>query len=329
MEKLCIGSLELKNRYAMAPLAGYSNSALRAIAAQGGAGITYTEMISANALIYGNQKTYSMLPGGPEKVPVALQLFGGETEVIFRAAEEIEKKAYFDVLDFNLGCPVPKVIRQRAGSAWLLRLDELYQLFRGLVQRTARPVTIKTRLGFSEEDKNVLEVVRLAFQAGVKAVAIHARTRSQFYAGIPTFDLVKEAVGLQLGPIIANGDISADNFLNIEAETKANGFMLGRGALGNPLIFRQLAQLEECGSCQPIGLEEQLSLMLKHYEHLIAVKGEAAATRDFRALSVFYLKGRPLAHAVKNRLIRIESPADLYSIIGDYRSELSRAGLDF
>lgn len=327
MKTFKIGSITLKNRFVMAPLAGYTNHALRQIAALGGAALTYTEMISANALIYDNKKTASMLPSGPEQVPVALQLFGGDPEVIFEAEKILNKQAYFDLLDFNMGCPVPKVMKQRAGSYWLKRQAEIYELLRGMVKLTSKPVVIKTRLGYSSGEKNVLEIVKLAFDAGVQAVAIHGRTRDQFYSGAADHTLIKEAIDLDRGPIIANGDIDAANFLQIDQMLHSPAYMLGRGALGNPFVFRQLAELEEGKEITPITAEEIIFIMGKHFDLLAEIKGENGAAKDFRTLSALYLKGQPFAHRFKSRLIAINSRADLTQILADFRSV--SAGFDW
>ena len=190
MKTLTIGTITLKNRYIMAPLAGYTNKSLRKMALRNGASLAYTEMISCNALLYKNKKTFDMLPKEDEGGRIALQLFGGDIEVISKAIKIVEENAKFDFLDFNMGCPVLKVMKQFSGSYWLKRQDELKKLFHTLVSNSRHPVLIKTRIGYDENHKNVLDVIKIAAEEGVAGIAIHGRTKTQLYGGNVNYDII-------------------------------------------------------------------------------------------------------------------------------------------
>ena len=207
MKKFSIGGIELSNRYIQAPLAGYTNRAMRKLAYLHGAALTYTEMISASAIYYNNVKTFDMIPTKKEDGLLALQLFDGEIDKILYAVKKVDEIGVYDFLDFNMGCPVLKVIKQRAGSYWLKREEELYELFKTLVNNSSRPVILKTRIGFDRNNVNILRVLDIAHSAGISAVAIHGRTRSEFYSGKVDYDIIKCAQEKNLMPIIASGDL--------------------------------------------------------------------------------------------------------------------------
>ena len=245
MKTLTIGTITLKNRYIMAPLAGYTNKSLRKMVLRNGASLAYTEMISCNALLYKNKKTFDMLPKEDEGGRIALQLFGGDIEVISKAIKIVEENAKFDFLDFNMGCPVLKVMKQFSGSYWLKRQDELKKLFHTLVSNSRHPVLIKTRIGYDENHKNVLDVIKIAAEEGVAGVAIHGRTKTQLYGGNVNYDIISEAKKMNLLPIIANGNISLNNIFEVEKITNADGYMFGREALGHPTIFSNLILKEK------------------------------------------------------------------------------------
>lgn len=313
-KRLMIGSVEIKNKEVMAPLAGYSNLALREVAAFYGAGLCYTEMISANALVYKNSKTLKMLPKKAETAPVALQLFGGDKEVIAKSFEVLNENAYYDILDFNLGCPVPKVMKQGAGSFWLKRQDELYELFRILVLNSKTPCTIKTRLGFNKGEETFLEVVKIAKAAGIKAVAIHGRSKTQLYSGNVDYEAIKKAIDLDLLPIIANGDITLENFQEVEKRLNPTGLMIGRGALGDPLVFTNIKRVR--AGLEPLKKTyiTQLEAARKHYELLLGIKDEKVATLEFRALFIMYLKGLNYNNVFKKDILKMSSRSDFVEI---------------
>lgn len=317
IKPLKIGAFTLKNRYILAPMAGYTGFPLRQLAREAGAALTYTEMISAAALVYGNRKTMDMLPHTREDGPLALQLFGGDAQTVFDSVPIVEKAAVYDFLDFNMGCPVPKVMRQKAGSYWLRRQDEIYKLLRTLVTISAHPVLVKIRLGFSKDDINAAEVARLAEEAGVQAVAVHGRTRDQYYEGVPDYGEIAKVKAAVSIPVIANGNIGLENIGMVMDETGADGFMIGRGALGDPLIFTDLLNLEDGRVFKPRSPEVQIRLLARHFKLVLSEMGERNAVRYFRGLAVLYVKGFPDARELRQRLIKLNSSAEYESFINE------------
>lgn len=318
-KKFEIGNITLPNRYILAPMAGYTNEPLRKIAREGGAGLVYTEMISATALAYNNQKTFDMLPRDSFESPLALQLFGGDKSIVLNAIDFIEKEAKYDFLDFNMGCPVPKVMKQEAGSYWLKRQDEVYDLLHSMVQKSHKPVIIKIRLGFDKKHINAVEIAKIAEQAGVKAVAVHGRTRDEYYNGLPHYDEIAKVKANVSIPVIANGNIDTTNIKNVEEITNADAFMIGRGCLGNPLIFNDFINLENGITLSEHTLEKQIELMKKHFDMIIDYMGEYNGVRYFRGLSVLYVKGFDNAKFIKNKLISMNTINDFNLILEEIK----------
>jgi len=317
MKKFEIGGITLKNRFIQAPLAGFTSKAMRKLAYECGASLTYTEMISATAIYYKNKKTIEMLPSKKEDGLLALQLFGGEIDKVKYAIEKIESLAEYDFLDFNLGCPVPKVLKQHAGSFWLYREDELYELFKTMVDYSHHPVIIKSRIGYDNNHINILDVIKIAHSAGIKAVAIHGRTRAQMYSGNVNYDIINEAKNLQLLPIIANGDIGLNNFSNLDSKYNFDAYMIGREAIGNPLLFQNLCDLEEGKNINKTDLNDQIDLMKKHMFYLIEEYGENRAISVFRGIAPFYIRGFNYAAMFRSNLVKMKSLSDFNDIVKD------------
>ena len=302
MKTLTIGTITLKNRYIMAPLAGYTNKSLRKMALRNGASLAYTEMISCNALLYKNKKTFDMLPKEDEGGRIALQLFGGDIEVISKAIKIVEENAKFDFLDFNMGCPVLKVMKQFSGSYWLKRQDELKKLFHTLVSNSRHPVLIKTRIGYDENHKNVLDVIKIAAEEGVAGVAIHGRTKTQLYGGNVNYDIISEAKKMNLLPIIANGNISLNNISEVEKITNADGYMFGREALGHPTIFSNLILKEKGYPIIDDNIEQQTNFLIEHFNNLKKEFGIDTAISLIRGVGPFYFKGLQDASIYKSSI---------------------------
>lgn len=312
-----IGSIELANRYVLAPMAGYTNHSLRTLVKEAGAGLTYTEMISATALMYGNHKTFDMLPRDKSEKPLALQLFGGDIDAVIKSIPIVEKEAVYDFLDFNMGCPVPKVMKQKAGSFWLKRTDEVYDLLHKMVQTSRKPVVIKIRAGFDSKNINALEIGKIAESAGVSAIALHARTRDEYYQGKPHYEIIKDLKETLSIPVIANGNIDLSNIDEVSDYTKADAFMIGRSCLGNPLIFRDFIDHEDGRDIKQRDAHEQLDLMTRHLNLLVEEMGEKNAVRYFRGLAVLYVKGFINAKNLKQALVSMETMEDYKRIIDD------------
>lgn len=323
--KLKIGNVELKNNIILAPMAGITNLAYRKMLKSFGCGLVVSEMISDYALIYGNKETLKMIETCPEEYPLAIQLFGGSKDSLVKGAKILLEKGNFEILDINLGCPVPKVVKENAGSSWLKeeRQEELYDAIKSVVEISSKPVTVKIRLGWDESSINVVKTCKLLEKAGVKMIAIHGRTRSQYYLGKADYEqirLAKEAVNI---PIIANGDIdSLEKAIEVLEYTKADGLMLGRGALGNPKLITQIVEYLETGKIiENSTKEEQVEYLQMHFNELDKLKGEFKAFSEMRGLSSHYLKGIPGSKQFKIRLTQMKSREEFYQIIEEIKEQ--------
>ena len=308
MSRLTIAGIELRSNYILAPLAGYTSHAMRKITNEFEVGMTYTEMISSSALVYDSKKTMMMLPKEKEETPVALQLFGGDKETVLKSIEIVEKNAIYDFLDFNVGCPVPKVYKQHAGSSWLEREDELVDLISEMVKISSKPVIVKMRLGIDKNHLNYLSVAKRLEEAGIKMLAVHGRTRKEMFQGQVHYDLIKEIKDNLTIPVIANGDISLDNIEEVKKITNADGYMIGRNAIGNPQIFKNLLNLEEGKELIKKDYFTQEKLILKHLSYLIEEMGdEKKASEVMRGIACFYLKGIDNVKTIKMELVKCSS----------------------
>ena len=292
-----IGDIEIKGRVIPAPLAGYTNSAYRKLLKRFHAAYTVSEMISDYALIYKNKETLKMIQIEEDEHPVALQLFGGSKASLLMGLKVLEESSNYDILDINLGCPVNKVVKGKAGSSWLVkgRENELYETIKAICEMSSKPVTVKIRLGWTHEEINCVEIAKLLEKAGVKLIALHCRTRSDFYDGKALYEyarLVKEAISI---PFIVNGDIdSPEKAKEVLEYTKADGVMIGRAALGNPYLIERIDTYLETGELLPeASYEMQKELCIKHYNMLKELKDEYIAIREMRSIAPLYFKGVP------------------------------------
>ncbi|MBR3358177.1 MAG: tRNA dihydrouridine synthase DusB [Solobacterium sp.] len=320
-----IGGVKLSNRIIAAPLAGYSNPVYRRQCMQYGAGLTVSEMISDKALHYKNSKTQDMCRVFEDEHPVALQLFGSDPDTLAEAAEYLSKNTTCDIIDINMGCPVPKVLRSNAGS-WLMHHPEAaYNAVKAVKEHTDRPVTVKIRAGWSAEEINCVEIARLCEEAGASAIAVHGRTRTQMYEGKANPEyirMVKEAVSV---PVIANGDIrtvqDADRMLEI---TKADAIMIGRGLLGRPFFLQELNAHFRGTDYTPPSYEERLEIMKDYARQLCDYEGEMIGIRQMRSMAGWYIAGMPYAAACRGKLAQMRTLQDLYDITDAYVKELRR-----
>lgn len=316
-----IGNIELENNIILAPMAGITNLGYRLFMKKFGCGLVVSEMISDYALIYNNKETFEMLKTCKEERPLAIQLFGGSKESLLKAEKILLKNADFDILDINLGCPVPKVIKGNAGASWLKeeRREELFDMMKEIVENSTKPVTCKIRLGWDEPSINVVETCKILEKAGVSLIAVHGRTRSQFYEGKANYDYIKKAKEAISIPLIANGDIdSVSKAKEVLEYTKADGIMIGRYSLGNPNLIRELANAYSNKEVTiEHSLKEQLGFIMEHYNNLKEIKGEYRAISEMRGLATHYLKGYPDCKTYKARLSQMRSEEELSQIIED------------
>ena len=283
MKTLKIGTVELENPYILAPMAGVTDLPFRLLCKEQGAGLLCMEMVSAKAIQYNNKNTKALLEIHPEELPVSLQLFGSDPDVISEIAKRIEELP-FSILDINMGCPVPKIVKNGEGSALMKNPKLVYEIVRKTARAIQKPVTVKIRKGFDDTCINAVEIAKIIEDAGGKAVAVHGRTREQYYSGKADWDIirqVKEAVSI---PVIGNGDVvSGESAIAIQKETGCDGVMIGRGAQGNPWIFSELLEYEQTGKMpQRPSVEAIRKMMLRHAQLQMQYKGEYLGIREMR-----------------------------------------------
>lgn len=308
IKPLKIGSVTLPNNLILAPMAGVTDLPFRLLCKEQGAGLLCMEMVSAKAILYKNRNTESLLEIDPRENPVSLQLFGSDPEIISKIAHQIEDKP-FDILDLNMGCPVPKIVNNGEGSALMKNPKLAGEIIRETVKAIDKPVTVKIRKGFDDEHINAVEMAKIAEDAGAAAVAVHGRTREQFYSGRADWDIirqVKEAVSI---PVIGNGDLlTAEDVIAMEAQTGCDGFMIARGAQGNPWIFRQILHYFETGEhlAKPT-LEEVTQMILRHARMMLEFKGEYIGIREIRKHAAWYTVGYPNSARLRVAINNVES----------------------
>lgn len=321
-----IGNVEIQNRVVLAPMAGISNTSYRKIIKEMGAGLIYAEMVSDKALIYSNEKTFNLLKMTDEERPIAQQIFGSDKESFVEAAKIVEKTMHPDIIDINMGCPVPKVaIRAQAGSALLKNPTKVYEIVKAVVESVNVPVTVKIRSGWDDKHINAVEIAKKCEEAGASAIAIHARTRSQGYSGKADWNIIKDVKKNVEIPVIGNGDItSCYDAKKMLDETHCDAVMIGRGVLGNPWLIKQCVDyLENKKEPTYPDFIEKTKMMKKHYELLKEDKNEKAALLEIRSHIIWYLKGMPNNKEIKNLICQCKTTEELFKIIDDYQQYIT------
>ena len=316
MKKLQIGNVTLENSYILGPMAGVTDLPFRLLCKEQGAGLLCTEMVSAKAILYNNKNTKSLLEIHPDEFPVSLQLFGSDPKIVSEMAKRIEERP-FSILDINMGCPVPKVVRNGEGSALMKNPKLVYELVSAVVKAIEKPVTVKIRKGFDDDHVNAVEIAKIIEEAGAAAVAVHGRTREQYYSGKADWDIirqVKEAVNI---PVIGNGDVtSGEKAIQMREYTGCDGVMIARGAQGNPWIFSELIAYEETGSLPPRPpIDEIRETMLRHARLQLEYKGDFCGIREMRKHVAWYTKGLHGAARLRDKVNEVESYEELEKIL--------------
>ncbi|MGI8387388.1 tRNA dihydrouridine synthase DusB [Robertmurraya sp. P23] len=314
---LKIGDIEMKNQVVLAPMAGICNAAFRLTVKEFGAGLVCAEMVSDKGIILKNEKTMNMLYIDEREKPLSLQIFGGEKETLVQAAKFVDENTNADIIDINMGCPVPKITKCDAGAKWLLDPNKIYEMVSAVTDVVKKPVTVKMRMGWDEDHIYAVKNAQAVERAGGKAVSLHGRTRVQMYEGKANWDIireVKQSIGI---PLIGNGDVTTpQDAKRMLEETGCDGVMIGRAALGNPwMIYRTVKYLESGELMGEPTVREKIDVCILHLDRLIALKGENVAVREMRKHAAWYLKGIKGNAKVRNGINECNTRADLVTLL--------------
>ena len=324
--KCFIGNVEIKNEVVLAPMAGVSNPTYIKICEGFGVGYAITELISAEAIIRGNKKTFKMLEGlDAINIPVAIQLFGSNPKSMASAAKILVKDYHAKIIDINMGCPVVKVaIKNAAGSALMKNPKLVYEIVSKVVEAVDVPVTVKIRSGWDANSINAVEIAKIAEKAGAKAITIHARTRSEFYAGNADWRVIKSVVDNVSIPVIGNGDIkSCFDAARMLEETGCQMIMIGRALMGNPWLIKECVEYIDKGLFpKKVSIDERIDMMEIHLKNLIKANGEVSAVLEMRGHLLNYLQGLPNNKEIKNRICQAKRENEIIGILEEYRKVL-------
>ena len=321
-----IGNVEIKNQVVLAPMAGISNTAYRQIIKEMGAGLIFAEMVSDKALVYGSEKTYDLLKMSDMERPIAQQIFGSDVDSFVKAAKLVEDKMHPDIIDINMGCPVPKVaIKSQAGSALLKNPDKIKEIVSAVVKAVSVPVTVKIRSGWDANSVNAVEVAKVIEEAGASAITVHGRTRAQGYSGNADWNIIKQVKEMVNIPVIGNGDVtSAEKAKEMLDFTGCDAVMIGRGVLGNPWLIKECVSYLESGIIPPKpSAREKIEMLKRHYQLLVDSTSEKQAILEIRTHALWYIKGMPKSAYIKNEICKTKNSEDLFKILNDYLGDLN------
>lgn len=320
-----IGDIKLDNKVSLAPMAGITDVTFRTICKEMGVGLLYTEMVSCKGLYYNDKKTENLMVINENEHPTALQIFGSDPEIMSKVVyDKLNRRDDIDIIDINMGCPTPKIVKNGDGSALMKEPKLVMKILNSVVKVSTKPITIKIRLGWDYDNLNAVEIAKIAEQEGVKAIAVHGRTREQFYSGRANWDmirLVKENVTI---PVIGNGDIlSPESAKNMLEETGCDGIMIGRGSMGNPWIFKRTLSLIINGIDLPLPTpQEKVFMAIKHLNMATEGKREIIAVKEMRKHIAWYIKGLKNSAEMRNTINKISQKEELEEVLQEYLKRL-------
>lgn len=315
-----IRDITIPNRVVVAPMAGVSNSAFRMICKEFGAGLVVCEMISDHGIIYRNKKTMSMMKVDPREHPMSIQIFGGTEDTLLEAAQYIDQHTAADIIDINMGCPVPKVTKTDAGSKWLLDSNKIYKMVHKVVQNVEKPVSVKMRIGWDRKHIFAVENALAAQEAGASMIAMHGRTRKQMYMGEADWETLHDVAQVLDIPFVANGDITTPELAKKALdEIGSTAVMIGRAALGNPWIVKNMVHYLETGEkLKPQTVREKVAMAKHQLKGLVELKGEKIAVPEFRQQAAYYLKGVPRSARTRAKINVVWTAQEVYDLLDNF-----------
>lgn len=320
-----IGDIEIANQVVIAPMAGISNPAFRVICKEFGAGLIYTEMVSDKALYYENEKTIGMTDVEEGEHPLTMQIFGHDIETMVYAAKLLDTKTDCDIIDINMGCPVTKIVKSQAGSALTKDVDHATKMTKAVVEAVEKPVTVKMRIGWDMDQITCVDLAKGLEAVGVKAIAVHGRTKKQMYEGHADWSYIKQVKEAVTIPVMGNGDIrSGEDAKRMLDETGCDAVMIGRGVLGDPWLIKEVVHYLDTGKqLPPVSMEEKFMMARLHAKRLCNLKGEYVGMREMRGHAAWYVKGLPGSHKLKDALTKMETFDEMNQILDLYMAEMN------